>query len=242
LLVFTFFSNSESFEMVHRAVVVFSGGQDSTTVLGHVLKAGFEAHAISFLYGQRHAVELECAKAICARHGVSHKVVDLSFFGKMVTSATTGNGEVQEFGVPHPRMADVPSSFVPNRNALFLTLAHAYAQEVGADTVWTGVCETDYSGYPDCRNLFIKSLEAALNTGYLTNIKIMTPLMYITKAETFKMADEDGFLGEVLHGSHTCYEGDHSTPNEWGFGCGKCPSCKLRAEGWAKYQDMVRIA
>lgn len=227
---------------MNNAVVVLSGGQDSTTVLGHVLKAGFEVHAISFLYGQRHKIELECAAALCARHNIPHKIVDLSFFGEMVTSATTGKGDVQEFGVPHPRMASVPSSFVPNRNALFLTLAHAYAQEVDADTVWTGVCETDYSGYPDCRNLFIKALEAALNTGYLTNIKIMTPLMYITKAETFKMASDDGFLSEVIGGSHTCYEGDHETFHDWGFGCGECPSCKLRADGWAAFKDMVRIA
>src|ERR1700748_912942 len=144
---------------MERAVVAFSGGQDSTTTLGRALAQGYDCAAIGFNYGQRHAIELEQATKIAKALGVPFKIVDVRPFGSMVTSAMTGKGEVQKFGQPHARMKDVPSSFVPNRNALFLTIAHAYAQELEAGTVWTGVCETDYSGYPDCRAEFITNIE-----------------------------------------------------------------------------------
>ncbi len=238
-----------------RAVICLSGGQDSTTILGKALHDGFECFAIGFDYGQRHKIELEQAAKIAAALNVPYQVLDIKSFGKLVTSALARPEGT--FGVPHERMASVPSSFVPNRNAVILTLAHAYAQEVGAEVVFGGMCETDYSGYPDCREVFINSLENALNIGYLTKIKLITPLMHLNKAATFKMAEECGVLDLVLEESHTCYKGirgvacnymGHEVANwetgryVWGHGCGECPACDLRANGWAEYKAMEHIA
>jgi 7-cyano-7-deazaguanine synthase len=236
-----------------RAVVCLSGGQDSTTILGKALHDGFECFAIGFDYGQRHRIELEQAAKIAAALNVPYQVLDIKSFGKLVTSALAR--QEGTFGVPHERMASVPSSFVPNRNAVILTLAHAYTQEVGAEVVFGGMCETDYSGYPDCREVFINSLENALNIGYLTKIKFITPLMHLNKAATFKMAEECGVLDLVIEESHTCYNGVRndkaddtgrgfvSVPRfEWGHGCGECPACELRAKGWDEYKAMEHIA
>ena len=217
-----------------HALVVLSGGQDSITCLGYALRVFSEVSAISFRYNQRHAVELDCAATVCARHGVAHRIVDMgTLLSSLVTSALTGAGEV---GKPHVYKPGLPSSFVPGRNALFLTLAHAYAQEIGAQAVVTGVCQTDYSGYPDCREDFVRKLNVALDAGYETKIQILTPLMALDKAGTFKFAAEVGFLETVLEDSHTCYNGDHQTRNEWGYGCGKCPACELRAKGFAEFK------
>jgi 7-cyano-7-deazaguanine synthase len=233
-----------------RAVICLSGGQDSTTILGKALHDGFECFAIGFDYGQRHKIELEQAAKIAAALNVPYQVLDIKSFGKLVTSALARPDGT--FGVPHERMASVPSSFVPNRNAVILTLAHAYAQEVGAEVVFGGMCETDYSGYPDCREVFINSLENALNIGYLTKIKFITPLMHLNKAATFKMAEECGVLDLVIEESHTCYKGvrqdwvepfaDQPHYHDWGHGCGECPACDLRANGWAEYKAMEHIA
>lgn len=222
-----------------KAVICLSGGQDSTTLLGKALHDGFECFAIGFDYGQRHKIELDQAAKIAASLRVPYQVLDIKSFGKLVTSALAR--EEGTFGVPHERMASVPSSFVPNRNAVILTLAHAYAQEVGADVVFGGMCETDYSGYPDCREVFIDALEKALNIGYLTDIAFVTPLMHLNKAATFRMAAEVGVLDQVLDLSHTCYEGNHNDKHEWGYGCGKCPACELRKSGWEDYREMVDI-
>lgn len=219
------------------AVVVFSGGQDSVTCLGVALAQHNLVHCISFVYGQKHEVELECARKICNDLGVSLKIVDLSFLGQMVTSALTSDGDVNQ---PHEYKEGLPASFVPNRNALFLTTAHAYAQEVGAETIYTGVCQTDYSGYPDCRDQFIRMLEVALNNGYQCNIGIITPLMYLTKAQTFGLAEAYGFLERVVNDSHTCYNGNREIKHNWGYGCGECPACGLRQKGWEEYQDGLK--
>jgi len=219
-------------KMPYKALVVLSGGQDSVTCLGLALAEYKSVEAISFVYGQKHAIELECAKLLCAKYNVPHKIVDLSFIGGVVTSALTSNGDVNK---PHAYKPGLPASFVPNRNALFLTVAHAYAQEIKAASIVTGVCHTDYSGYPDCRAKFIQSLENALNIGYETDIAIIAPLMSRTKAETFKLAADVGFLQEVIENSHTCYEGNHTTKHEWGYGCGKCPACLLRAKGYEEF-------
>lgn len=217
-----------------HALVVLSGGQDSITCLGYALAVFTSVSAISFRYNQRHAVELECAAKVCAKHNVPHRVVDMGqLLSSLVTSALTGAGEV---GKPHAYKPGLPSSFVPGRNALFLTLAHAYAQEIGAQAIVTGVCQTDYSGYPDCREDFVRKLNVALDAGYETKIQILTPLMSLDKADTFKLAAEVGFLETVLEDSHTCYNGDHQTRNEWGYGCGKCPACELRAKGFAEFK------
>lgn len=217
-----------------KALVVLSGGQDSVTCLGYALKKFTAVEAISFIYGQKHVIELECAKRVCAKHNVPHKIVDLSFIGQVVTSALTSNGDVSK---AHAYKPGLPASFVPNRNALFLTVAHAHAQEIKADAIVTGVCQTDYSGYPDCRDEFIHALAVALNIGYQTNIAIETPLMWLNKAETFEMAEACGFLEDVLENSHTCYNGDHTTRNEWGYGCGNCPACELRKRGFEQYKE-----
>jgi 7-cyano-7-deazaguanine synthase len=233
-----------------KAVVCFSGGQDSTTILGKSLYDGFETYAIGFDYGQRHAVELQQAAKIAKALNVPYEVLDIKSFGQLVTSNLARDSGT--FGIPHARMKDVPSSFVPNRNAVILTLAHAYAQEIGAEVVFGGMCETDYSGYPDCREEFVNALEKALNIGYKTDIAFVTPLMHMNKAATFEMAKGVGVLELVLNESHTCYNGvrqesyddaDGATSyrHEWGHGCGACPACELRAKGWEEYKNLRHI-
>lgn len=216
------------------ALVVLSGGQDSVTCLGWALHRFEKVQAISFLYNQKHAVEIESAELLCRKYSVPHKLVNLgTLVSSLVTSALTGEGEV---GLPHAYKPGLPSSFVPGRNALFLTLAHAFAQEIAANALVTGVCQADYSGYPDCRERFILALTSALNIGYETNIQILAPLMDFSKAQIFGLAEEIGFLDEVLENSHTCYNGDHSTRHEWGYGCGECPACKLRNKGFEEFK------
>lgn len=216
------------------AVIVLSGGQDSVTCLGLASAQYGSVRAIAFDYGQRHKVELACAASVCERNRVPFELVPVPMLSKLVTSALTGEGDVS---ASHAYKPGLPASFVPARNALFLTLAHAYAQESRSDTVITGVCQTDFSGYPDCRDHFVQTLALALNFGYETDITIRTPLMYLTKAETFALAEKVGFLHEVIHDSHTCYNGDHSTFHEWGYGCGACPACQLRAAGYQKFVE-----
>lgn len=215
------------------AVVVLSGGQDSVTCLGVAMARHEKVVAVSFAYGQKHVTELRQAALIADRHGIKHGIIDLSFFGGLVTSALTSHGDTTK---EHPNKPGLPASFVPNRNALFLTLAHAIAQECGATHIYTGVCQTDYSGYPDCREGFITALEEALNIGYETSIRIVTPIMHLAKGETFALADELGILREVIEDSHTCYNGDRSVRHEWGYGCGKCPACVVRARGYDEFR------
>lgn len=215
----------------YPAVVVLSGGQDSITCLGLALANFIEVHAIGFSYGQRHRLELEQAAIVCAKHDVPFRIVEMPALGELVTSALVGEGSVSE---PHAHKPGLPASFVPNRNAMFLTLSHAYAQELGARTLITGVCQTDYSGYPDCREVFVKMLQHTLNEGYQTDIDILTPLMYLNKAQTFALAERYSFLDEVINDSHTCYNGIRDV-QPWGYGCGKCPACELRAKGYFEF-------
>lgn len=216
-----------------KAVVVLSGGQDSATCLALAEKKHESVEAIIFEYGQRHAVEVDCAVTICERWGIPFNIANIGALKVVSQSALlrkSGNISTQ-----HPLNPKLPASFVPARNALFLTLAHARAQVIGANFIYTGVCETDYSGYPDCRQAFITSLGATLNIGYESDIEIVTPLMHIDKAETFRMAAALGVLGDIIEYTHTCYEGDHTTKHLWGYGCGECPACKLRAAGYEKF-------
>jgi len=215
-----------------KALVIFSGGQDSVTCLGVAIEQMAEVEAISFMYGQQHQIEIAQASMICSKLEIKHTIIDLTFFGRLVTSALTGEGSVND---AHPDNPDLPASFVPNRNALFLTVAHAHAQEIGADIIYTGTCQTDYSGYPDCRQVFIRSMNHSLNIGSDSNICVLTPLMHLTKAETFKLAEDVGILDIVIKDSHTCYNGDRDTEWDWGKGCGECPACELRANGYAEY-------
>lgn len=220
--------------MKSKALVIFSGGQDSTTCLGWAINRYEEVEAITFNYNQNHKIELVQAKEICEKHKIKQTVIDISFLNTLVDSALTSNGDVNQ---PHERLKHLPASFVPNRNALFITLAHAYAQKIGASVLITGTCETDFSGYPDCRLVFIKEIERTLKLGSDVNIEILTPLMHINKAQTFKLADEEGVLNDVINLSHTCYNGDHTTFNEWGYGCGECPACKLRQRGFEEFKQ-----
>jgi len=214
-----------------KAIAIFSGGQDSTTCLGWALKHFEDVEAITFDYGQRHKVEIEQSKKICELLGVEQTIVSLDFLPTLVTSALTGSGDVCDKHVDH---ADLPASFVPNRNALFLTLAHAYAQKKHASALVIGANQTDYSGYPDCRSEFIMRLVVALNLGSNSQIDVVAPLLNLSKAETFKLAEEYDVLEIVLEESHTCYEGDRSK-NVWGAGCGECPACLLRKNGYENF-------
>ena len=215
-------------------VVVFSGGQDSVTCLGWALKTYKTVYALSFSYGQNHEVELSQAELIAEKLNVPWKAISISAFEELADSALVTGGDVN---AAHNRNPDLPASFVPNRNAMFLTIAHAYAQKVGAKNIVMGVCETDFSGYPDCREGFIRYLGGALDMGAEVEIDIHTPLMYLTKAETFAVAEICGVLQLVLRESHTCYKGDRTNVAAWGHGCGECPACMLRAAGFVEYQD-----
>lgn len=214
-------------------LVVFSGGQDSTTCLYWALEYYERVEAITFNYGQNHAVELECAKEICKRENVKQTIIDMSFLATITESALTSNGNVNLF-----REDGLPDSFVPNRNQLFLTLAHSYAQKIGAGMVIIGACQVDYSGYPDCRQDFIDSLGLVTNMGSNSNIDIVAPLMNMTKAQIFQLADELGKLGEVVMHSHTCYNGERNKVHQWGMGCDECPACQLRKDGYNQFVEL----
>ncbi|MDH4224197.1 MAG: 7-cyano-7-deazaguanine synthase QueC [Deltaproteobacteria bacterium] len=214
-----------------KALVIFSGGQDSTTCLGWAKNRYPQVEALSIDYGQKHRVELTQAAKIARRLGVAHHVLEAEFFGRMVKSALTHPGDVGGAHQDHPGL---PASFVPNRNAFFLTLAHAWAQTAGAGVLVMGVSQTDYSGYPDCREEFITAMGRALNLGAEVDIVMEAPLLHLTKAQTFALAQKEGVLAEVLELSHTCYNGVE-TMNPWGRGCGDCPACGLRRKGWEEY-------
>lgn len=218
----------------YEAIVVFSGGQDSTTCLGAAIYAHGAENilAVAFDYGQKHRIELEQAKKIAELLKVDFQVVDVPALRLMESSGLVTGGDVAS---GHEYLKDLPASFVPARNALFLTIAFGLAMEAKASMIYTGVCQTDYSGYPDCRSEFIERLNLALIVGYQSAIKIITPLMDLTKAETFALAQEVGVLDVVLNYSHTCYNGNRETSHAWGFGCGTCPACELRAKGWNEY-------
>ncbi len=212
-----------------KAVVVFSGGQDSTTCLVQAMQEYDEVHAITFDYGQRHKLEIEVAEQLAKKLGVkAHKVMDVGLLNELAISSLTRDDipvshELQENGLPN--------SFVPGRNILFLTLAGIYAYQIGAQTVITGVCETDFSGYPDCRDEFVKAMNRALVQGMDRELEIKTPLMWLNKAQTWALADQYQALDLVRNHTLTCYNG------VIGDGCGNCPSCDLRRAGLNDYLD-----
>lgn len=216
-----------------KAVVIFSGGQDSTTCLGWAKNRFEEVVAVSFFYGQKHAVELRQGEIIAEKLDVERHVIQADFFGSLVDSALTHNGDVN---VPHGRLAHLPASYVPNRNGFFLLLAHAFAQKIGAGVLVAGMCQTDFSGYPDCRRDVLDDGIKFLNGGSDSDIRLETPLMYLTKAETFALAEAEGVLPLVIEESHTCYNGDRSKRHAWGYGCGECPACQVRAKGWSEFK------
>ncbi len=212
-----------------RAVLVFSGGQDSTTCLVQALQQYDEVHCVTFDYGQRHRQEIDVARALAQQLGArAHKVLDVTLLNELaVSSLTRDNIPVPAYD---PAASGLPSTFVPGRNILFLTLAAIYAYQVDADSIITGVCETDFSGYPDCRDAFVKALNRAIELGMARNIHIETPLMWLNKAETWALADYWQQLPLIRHQTLTCYNGIK------GDGCGECAACHLRAHGLQAYQ------
>lgn len=214
------------------AVVVFSGGQDSTTVLAYAKARHSRVHAIAFAYDQRHSVELDQAAKIATLLDVPLSIVRLDALTAMGSSALVNTAS--DVSSEHPYLEGRPASFVPARNAMFLVAAWGYAMELAAGTIYTGVCETDYSGYPDCRDAFIRTLQNALQIGYEVDIQIKTPLMHLDKASTFQLAEDLDVLRIVLEESHTCYNGVRRD-YDWGSGCNNCPACNLRSKGWVEY-------
>lgn len=208
-----------------KALVIFSGGQDSTTCLIQAIRRyGREnVETITFGYGQRHGLELERARWIARDQGVSQAFLDLSPMQQITRNALMD--EQAEISTPQN---GIPNTFVDGRNAVFLLYAAIYAKSRQIKHIITGVCETDFSGYPDCRDVFIKSMNVTLNLAMDYPFQLHTPLMYLTKAQTWALADEMGFLEYIQKHTHTCYQGVAG-------GCGTCPSCRLREKGLAEY-------
>jgi 7-cyano-7-deazaguanine synthase len=208
-----------------KAIVVFSGGQDSTTCLFWAIEKFAEVEAVTFDYNQRHKAEIDCAQNITSDLGIKHHILDMSLLNQLAPNALTRD----DIEVKDGADGELPSTFVPGRNLLFLSFAGVLARQIDAKHIITGVCETDFSGYPDCRDVFIKSLNVTLNLSMDYSFVIHTPLMWLNKAETWKMADDLGAFDFVREKTLTCYNGVIAD------GCGECPSCKLRKNGLDEY-------
>jgi 7-cyano-7-deazaguanine synthase len=223
--------------------VLFSGGQDSAVCLASALERFASVETVGFAYGQRHAIELETRQRFLeklraafpawnAKLGADH-VLELATLGRISETSLTRDVaiEIQTGGLPN--------TFVPGRNLLFFTYAAALAWRRGISVLVGGMCETDYSGYPDCRNDTLQTLAKALSLGLDKPITIETPLMYVDKAGTWGMADALGgksLIGLIIEDTHTCYLGERAHRHAWGYGCGTCPACELRAKGWERWQ------
>ena len=235
--------------MHRRALVLFSGGQDSTTCLAHALTRYERVETLAFDYRQRHAVELQARlnvldalrsqfPAWADKLGQDH-LLDLAVLGQVSETSLTRDMAFQM------EQSGLPNTFVPGRNLLFLTLAASLAYRRDLDVIVTGVCETDFSGYPDCRDDTMKAMQIALSLGMDRRLLIETPLMWIDKAQTWQLAHDLGEAAQVGGGdalialmtehTHTCYLGDRTHRHDWGYGCGNCPACELRANGWKKF-------
>ncbi|WP_078430746.1 7-cyano-7-deazaguanine synthase QueC [Alkalihalobacterium alkalinitrilicum] len=213
-----------------KAIVVFSGGQDSTTCLFWALKQFNEVETVTFDYNQRHDYEIECARKISKELGVKHHVLDMSLLNQLAPSALTRD----DIEVKAGENGELPSTFVPGRNLIFLSFAGILASQVNAKHIITGVCETDFSGYPDCRDAFVKSLNVSINLSMDQQFVIHTPLMWLNKAETWKLADDLDALEFVRTKTLTCYNGII------GDGCGECPACQLRLKGYEEFLQIKR--
>ncbi len=229
------------------ALVLFSGGQDSTTCLAYALDRSERVETIGFDYRQRHRIELDRRAAILAkiaavkpgwqaRLGEDH-CLDLGILGEISATAMTRDIAITSG-------ADgLPNTFVPGRNLVFLAFAAAVAYRRGLRHIVGGMCETDYSGYPDCRDATVKAMQVALNLGMEKNFVLDTPLMWLDKADTWRLAEQLGgtaLVELIVEETHTCYLGERGQRHEWGYGCGECPACRLRAEGWRKYRSSCR--
>ena len=230
----------------NAALVLFSGGQDSTTCLAWALSHYEKIETIGFDYGQRHRIELSVRPTVLQqlrmqsadwdrRLGIDH-MIDLGLLGEISDTALTQDVAIamQENGLPN--------TFVPGRNLLFMMVAATVAYRRGLDVLVGGMCETDFSGYPDCRDDSMKALQVALNLGMATRMKIDTPLMWIDKRQTWELAQQLGgqkLVDLIRSETHTCYLGERGTLHDWGYGCGTCPACELRARG---YQQFIQAA
>ncbi|NBQ91360.1 MAG: 7-cyano-7-deazaguanine synthase QueC [Betaproteobacteria bacterium] len=231
------------------ALVLFSGGQDSTVCLAWALSRYARVETIGFDYGQRHRVELACRGVVRealvnafprwgARLGEDH-LLDLGLLGQISQTALTDDRAIEM------QANGLPNTFVPGRNLLFLNLAAVVAYRRGASVLVGGMCETDYSGYPDCRDNTLKALQVALSLGLDTPMTVETPLMFIDKAQTWSLSE--GLGGAALQAiirehTHTCYQGVRDHVHEWGRGCGSCPACELRAQGWQRFVQAAASA
>ncbi|KDB08039.1 7-cyano-7-deazaguanine synthase [Burkholderia sp. lig30] len=232
--------------MKTRAMVLFSGGQDSTTCLAWALDRYEHVETVGFDYGQRHSVELECRPKVLSRFrerfpdwarklGDDH-MLDLSILGQISDTALT-QGKAIEM-----EKSGLPNTFVPGRNLLFFTLAAAVAYRRSLQVLVGGMCETDYSGYPDCRDSTLKALQVAIALGMDQPLVIETPLMWIDKADTWRMAQHLGgpaLVDLIRTETHTCYVGDRATQHDWGFGCSQCPACELRRKGYDSFRQFA---
>ncbi|MEW6437514.1 MAG: 7-cyano-7-deazaguanine synthase QueC [Pseudomonadota bacterium] len=226
-----------------QALVLFSGGQDSTTCLAYALARCDRVETIGFDYGQRHRIELDQRGKIrekivgidplwAQRLGEDH-LIDLGVLGQISATAMTRDVAITT------EANGLPNTFVPGRNLVFLAFAAAVAYRRGLQHIVGGMCETDFSGYPDCRDATIKAMQTALNLGMEKNFVLDTPLMWLDKAATWTLAEELGgqaLVDLILEDTHTCYLGERGTRHDWGYGCGTCPACTLRAKGWTQYR------
>jgi 7-cyano-7-deazaguanine synthase len=224
------------------ALVLFSGGQDSTTCLAWALQRYARVETIGFDYGQRHAIELTVRPTVLdkmralspdwdARLGEDH-MIDLSLISRISDTALTSNVAIEM------QANGLPNTFVPGRNLLFMTVAATLAYRRGLTVLVGGMCETDFSGYPDCRDDTMKALQVALNLGMATRLKVETPLMWLDKKQTWELAEQAGgtaLVDLVRFETHTCYLGERGARHDWGYGCGTCPACALRARGYAQF-------
>ena len=235
---------SEDRPPAEAALVLFSGGQDSTVCLAWALQRYGRVETVGFDYGQRHAVEMQARERVRAalielfphwapRLGPDHRL-DLHGFGAVAESALTADRAIEMTG------RGLPSTFVPGRNLVFFVYAAALADRRGLPRLVGGMCETDYSGYPDCRRETLDAMQAALNLGMEQAFSIDTPLMWLTKAQTWALAKTLGgepLVDLILEHTHTCYLGDRGHRHAWGYGCGTCPACELRAKGWREWRE-----
>ena len=235
--------------MNSKALVLFSGGQDSTTCLAWALERYAHVETIGYAYGQRHSVELQCRQTVLNRLrrdfpqwsvklGEDH-MLDLSVLGQISDTALTQDKAIalQKCGLPN--------TFVPARNILFFTFASAVAYRRGLEVLVGGMCETDYSGYPDCRDNTLKSLQVAMSLGLEAPMVVETPLMWLDKEATWSLAESlggDALIEIIKQDTHTCYMGDRSVQHDWGFGCGDCPACDLRSKAYKKFAGEVAAA
>lgn len=230
---------------MNKALVLFSGGQDSTVCLAWALERFDHVHTIGFDYGQRHHIELTCRKTVLEKLAIRFpkwktKIASDTLINLTSLSAISDTSLTRETAIKF-NTNGLPNTFVPGRNLLFFTYAAALAYRLGISDLIGGMCETDYSGYPDCRDETLKALEHAINLGMAEQFNIHTPLMWVNKAQTWIMAKELGgqpLVDIIVDETHSCYIGDHTTKHPWGYGCGACPACELRQAGFETFKTI----